>query len=311
MVTVRVTDTDGNLLNGIVAFEKGFVHKNRFILGTLVTNGKANIELPKVRDIPEVEWNYWGMHVYATNTIYFPKEIEIIPGEDYEFEIALAPEPNPDDDPVISTIEFDTGAGKATIKVDISSPKDQLGPQNLALNTQTGEVFALEPPSPVASLRDNFPNGIYTLRYPDATTDPRDWYFVVADHSCSNGPLQGYPVNENIIPAMTEGEAPTGTETPTGTAVELGAQLVSKLGCGACHYFDRESRFEDKETKTNWLIGPGLKSVLKKEKLPASGREATDENVKLQIIEGGGGMPPYSHLSEEEISNIIGYLDSL
>jgi mono/diheme cytochrome c family protein len=299
------------LLNGIVAFEKGFVHKNRFIMGALVTEGKATIELPKVRDIPEVEWNYWGMHVYATNTIYFPKEIEVIPGEDYEFEIALAPEPNPNDDPIISNIEFEEGASKTTIKVDISSPKDELGPQNLALNTKTGEVFAMDPPTPVVSLRDNFPNGVYTLSYPDADTNPTDWYFVVADHSCSNGPLQGYPVDENIIPAMVEGDGPTVTTPPTGTAVELGAQLVSTVGCGACHYFDRESRFEDKGTKTNWLIGPGLKGLFKKEKLPASGRDATDENVKLQILEGGSGMPSYSHLSEEEISNMIAYLDSI
>jgi hypothetical protein len=310
-VTVIVTDTSGNPLNGIIALEKGFVHKNRFVMGALIANGKSTIELPKVRDLPEEEWNYWGMHVYATNHIYFPKEIEVIPGENYEFEIALAPEPNQNDDPVISSIEFDKAVESVEIKLDISSPIDHLGPQNLALNSKTGEVFALEPPTPVASLRDNFPNGIYSLSYPDASTDPSMWYFVVADHGCSNGPLHGYPVNENIIPAKGEVEAPPETEMPTGTPDELGATLVSSAGCKGCHYFDRESRFEEKDLKTNWLIGPGLKGVLKKDRLPATGRPTSEENVKKQIREGGGGMPPYPNLSEEEVSNIIAYLNTI
>ncbi len=59
------------------------------------------------------------------------------------------------------------------------------------------------------------------------------------------------------------------------------------------------------------MIGPGLKGVLKKERLPATGRDANEENIALQILEGGGGMPSYSYLSEEEISNIIAYLDSI
>jgi hypothetical protein len=310
-LTIKITDTGGNPLNGIVAFEKGFVHKGRYLLGTNFSNGMAEIVLPKIRDIPEAEWNYWGMHVYATDHIYFPQEIEVLPGEDYIFEVSLAPEPNPSDDPIMSSIKFEKGNGFTTISVDLSSPINRLGPQNFALNTKTNEILTLQPPIPVTSLRDNYPNGVYTSSYPDDATNPEDWYFVAADHSCSNGPLQGYPVNENIIPALADAETPLSTGPVGGTAVELGEQLVSSMGCTGCHHFDKESKFEEKDDKTNWLIGPGLKGVFKNENLPATGRPSNEENVEKQIREGGGGMPSYSSITQEEFSNIITYLKSL
>jgi mono/diheme cytochrome c family protein len=333
-VTLKITDTSGNPLNGIAGFEKGFVHKGRYLMGVKFSEGIATIELPKISN-PEtlvslldneyiektsfIDWRnfkideerFWGLHVYVSDHIYFPKELEILPGQDYEFEIALAPEPNPSDDPVISSITFEKRATDVAIKAEIRSPINHLGPQDLIFNSKTGEMFVLTPPTAVASLQEEFPNGIYTFDYSDPETDPKDWFVIVADEACSNGPLQGYPVNENIIPALAEGEAPKETEAPAGTPVDIGAQIVSARGCKACHYFDRESRFEDKEAQINWLVGPGLKGVFKKEKLPASGRDATDENVEQQILEGGGGMPSYSYLSEEEISNINAYLTSL
>jgi mono/diheme cytochrome c family protein len=219
--------------------------------------------------------------------------------------------PNPADDPVISNLLFEKGQDKMVIKMDVSSPKNILGPQNLAFNSKTGEAFAMTPPTPVEDLSDDFPNGVYTLSYSDRNTNPADWYFVVADHSCSNGPIQRYPVNQNILQAQAGGEEPIKTETPTGTPSEIGSKLVVEQGCANCHYFDRESLFEEKSDRINWRVGPGLKGVLEKDKLPASGKPATEENVRTQIREGGNGMPPYPNLSEEEVSNIIAYLETL
>ncbi len=311
-VRVKVTDAvSGAPLNGLMIYEKGAVHSNRFSIGAVVKNGEATIVLPKVRDIPRSDWNYWGMHVYATDYIYFPQEIRIEPGADFDFEVTLAKDQNPEDDPVISDIQFEREGGNTIIKLNINSPRGVLGPQNLALNSKTGEALVLQPPTPVAQLSDNFPNGIYTATYPDPDTDPKDWYFVVADHGCSNGPIQGYPVNANILPALSEGFQPVETEAPAGTAEEIGAQLVTQLGCQNCHFFDKESTFEGKDARIGWRIGPGMKGLYTRDKLPFSGRPVTDENIKTQIRQGGIGMPAFPSVTDEEISNIIAYLKSI
>ncbi len=309
LVTIKVRDTAGNPLNGMALFEKGWVHSNRFAYGGLVVDGELKITLPKVRDIPKSDWNYWGLHVYATDHIYFPQAILVEPGNNSAvFEVSLAPDPNPADDPVISDIAFEKSGGDTIIKMTVSSPKNMLGPQNLAFNSKTGEAFVMEPPSAVAELSDNFPNGVYTLRYP-GDVDPADWYFVSADHGCSNGPVQGYPVDQNIISAGAG--APSTTVAPSGSVSEIGAELVFAQGCTNCHFFDKISRFEEKDARTNWRIGPGLKGLFTKPELPATGRPAVEDNVRKQIREGGNGMPPYPNLTEEEVSNIIAYLKSI
>jgi len=81
-----------------------------------------------------------------------------------------------------------------------------------------------------------------------------------------------------------------------------GAQLFQEQGCGQCHYVDR----------TELKIGPGLAGVMKREELPASGRPATGENVRRQLIDPLQAMPSYEErLSEEEIERIIDYLETL
>ncbi len=307
-VTVRVTDTSGRPLNGLALFEKGFVHQINFVKGVRFTNGLFTIELPSEVDVPPVQRGFWGMHIYATDHIYYPKEIELEKGKEYTFDVALAPDPNPKDDPVIHGVEFVKEGKGMAIRMDVSSPIGNLGPQVLALNSGTGEAFAMAPPSPVPNLTVNFPNGVYTLEYGDST-DPADWYFVVADHSCSNGPVHGYPIGKNIIPALAGGAPGTTPPTPS-SAEERGGQLFKVKGCANCHYPDRESMFGE-ETSPNWLIGPGLKNVLRKEKLPATGRPATEENVRAQIRDGGRGMPSFASLGEGEVADLVAYLKTL
>lgn len=81
-------------------------------------------------------------------------------------------------------------------------------------------------------------------------------------------------------------------------SAETGAVLFQNK-CGFCHYADRE------ESQT----GPGLKGLLKKEKLPHSGRPATIENVKNQLISPVSFMPSFKDLPEQDIADLLAYLD--
>ena len=80
-------------------------------------------------------------------------------------------------------------------------------------------------------------------------------------------------------------------------SAETGAVLFQNK-CGFCHYADRE------ESQT----GPGLKGLLKKEKLPHSGRPATIENVKNQLINPVSFMPSFKDLPEKDIADLLAYL---
>lgn len=83
-------------------------------------------------------------------------------------------------------------------------------------------------------------------------------------------------------------------------AVEKGAQIFRR-DCADCHYAD------SKEAK----IGPGLYGLFKGEKLPATGRPATEENVRKQITNPANVMPAFTNLSEEEMKALLAYIKSL
>ena len=81
---------------------------------------------------------------------------------------------------------------------------------------------------------------------------------------------------------------------------EKGAALF-KSKCLSCHYANKE---ENKH-------GPGLKNVLKKEKLPFSKRPSSIENIKKQLKTPFLTMPSFVSLSEQEIADLIAYLKTL
>jgi len=81
---------------------------------------------------------------------------------------------------------------------------------------------------------------------------------------------------------------------------EKGASLF-KNKCLSCHYTDKE---ENKH-------GPGLKNILKKEKLPLSKRPANVENIKKQLKTPFLAMPSFVSLSQQEIADLIAYLKTL
>jgi len=81
---------------------------------------------------------------------------------------------------------------------------------------------------------------------------------------------------------------------------EKGAALF-KSKCLSCHYADKE---ENKQ-------GPGLKNILKKERLPFSKRHPNVENIKKQLKTPFLAMPSFVSLSEQEIADLIAYLKTL
>ncbi len=71
--------------------------------------------------------------------------------------------------------------------------------------------------------------------------------------------------------------------------------------CSPCH--DPSSRKS--------IVGPGLKSVLKNPSLPVSKRPATPENIRRQLRQPFSQMPSFAHLTEEEVTDIIAFLNTL
>ncbi len=89
---------------------------------------------------------------------------------------------------------------------------------------------------------------------------------------------------------------------PVQAQAEQGAALFAEKGCANCHYAD----------KTETKMGPGLKDLFEGDTLPASGRPATEENVRLQLHDPYAKMPSYSdRLTKEEEDRLIDYLKSL
>ena len=82
----------------------------------------------------------------------------------------------------------------------------------------------------------------------------------------------------------------------TGPAAE-GAALFQQQ-CSACHHAD----------STAVKVGPGLKGLFNLEKFPVSGTAVTKENFKRLLKAPSGKMPPFGHLSNEQVEALIAYL---
>jgi mono/diheme cytochrome c family protein len=83
---------------------------------------------------------------------------------------------------------------------------------------------------------------------------------------------------------------------------DQGAMLFQKKGCVGCHFTDsRKTKF-----------GPGLKGLFDRQHLPESGRPATAENVRRQLIDPYQKMPSFADkLTDEQMDAIIQYLETL
>jgi hypothetical protein len=191
VITGLVRTQGGRPLPGLALLEKGEIHNNRWDRGALVdASGRFRIEL--------AEGGQYGLHVYSSGYLYKPNAVKVETGKTLEVQIELVPEPTRANDPVIKRVEFvspESGKGKLRIKMEVSDPNGDLGPQVLAFNAATGRAFAMTPPGWVWSLKSNYPNGVYQLDVDGSQTpfDRRDWHFTVADHKCNTADILGFP----------------------------------------------------------------------------------------------------------------------
>jgi len=79
-----------------------------------------------------------------------------------------------------------------------------------------------------------------------------------------------------------------------------GSDLFAR-NCASCHYSDREDK----------KLGPGLKGLFQKGRLPLSGRAATEENVRRQMIRPFRNMPSFGSLTPQEVADLVAYLKTL
>jgi mono/diheme cytochrome c family protein len=83
---------------------------------------------------------------------------------------------------------------------------------------------------------------------------------------------------------------------------EAGRALFEAKGCAQCHYTN----------STATKIGPGLKGIFDREKLPVSKRPATAQNIRRQLRAPYRSMPSFAdRLTERERTRIIEYLRTL
>jgi mono/diheme cytochrome c family protein len=91
--------------------------------------------------------------------------------------------------------------------------------------------------------------------------------------------------------------APAGAEA---SAIGLGRDVFGGL-CAGCHPADgADSR-----------TAPGLAGLFRRATIPASGRPATEENVRLQLRRPFRAMPPFPALTETEIAGLLAFLRTL
>ncbi len=99
---------------------------------------------------------------------------------------------------------------------------------------------------------------------------------------------------------LVYGRAAPATGEPGTEEATAGAEFFEKK-CSMCHYTDRI------ETK----IGPGLKCLFTKEKLPESGRPVTGQNIRSQLRDPYDAMPAFPDLTDSEVDALVNYLKTL
>ena len=96
-------------------------------------------------------------------------------------------------------------------------------------------------------------------------------------------------------------DVPPKIELKTDTeSIRSGRKLFNE-SCSFCH--DPQS--------TKGAVGPGLMGVLKNPTLPASKRPSTPENIAEQLRTPLKDMPSFENLQEEDIVDLIAFLNTL
>ena len=299
-ISGTVLAAEGGSLNGLVLIEKGRLYNKNFKYGGLIKNGHFSVKVDG--------GGTHGLHLYATGYVYFPLCMRIEEGKDNTGQYKLPPNPATARAPVVKNIMFIPEKRGTRVTLEVTDPDHDLSHQVLALNASTGEGFRMDPPGFVLPFARKYPEGIYTLLYEGrGETDPKNWYFVAADNKCYNSPVLASPfTSEGYIPGKTAGN-PSG-DSVTEKHISANSRTTPASGlevfrnnCSMCHLADSAKS----------KVGPGLKGLYKQDKTPGLGKPLTDDVIRKQILEGGKDMPPYSHLTEEEVIAVMEYMKGL
>lgn len=124
--------------------------------------------------------------------------------------------------------------------------------------------------------------------------------FLVVGTSAGYYFLKAGPARSKELPAAEAVREEVDPVEAPADSVNLGSALFEQ-NCAFCHYAD----------KADSKLGPGLMGIMKAEKLPASGRPATAENIAKQLMEPVGTMPSFTSLTEKQVQLLIDYLKTL
>jgi len=104
-------------------------------------------------------------------------------------------------------------------------------------------------------------------------------------------------------PAQTTGDkvpSDKPVRTTDAESINRGEKLFQE-SCSFCH--------DPYSTKV--VVGPGLQGVLKNPTLPTSKRPSTPENIAVQLKNPYKRMPSFSNLSQENVADLISFMNTL
>ena len=87
---------------------------------------------------------------------------------------------------------------------------------------------------------------------------------------------------------------------PRSSLAATGKEVFEQY-CAGCHYTNKRAS----------KIGPGLKGLSRRRKMPASGRRVTDTNLRKQLLRPYKKMPPFEHLKKAEVDAVVAYMNTL
>jgi cytochrome c2 len=109
-------------------------------------------------------------------------------------------------------------------------------------------------------------------------------------------------VPENVSPSSEEIYSAEAEDTEHVEDDPVRGRGTFEAYCADCHHADSAKS----------KIGPGLAGLFTREGLEINDRPVTRESVREQITSPGGTMPAFeSFLSDEELSDLVAYLETL
>jgi mono/diheme cytochrome c family protein len=123
--------------------------------------------------------------------------------------------------------------------------------------------------------------------------------FVILFVSLISGCAKETKPQQNVSPAVEKTQKKIIARTDQ-KSIKAGKVLFAQK-CEYCH----------DPFSTMRLGGPGLKDILKNPLLPATKKPATPENIASQMRHPLSNMPSFVYLDEDDVENIIAFLNTL